>query len=163
MTITLKHHWWRTHRESRWVCTLHTAHDTSLSGLQTWAPCWVLPNSLHFWVLGLATPCSSFMSQMQGTYQKQPTSSPITHKWDRIFHPEEATHKDSFRLWRGQWQGRAFVVSATSKFKKTPLLLEKGPPMKDESNSTSFNRAILYSDNNPEIHTDAEEVASSKL
>lgn len=35
MTTTLKHHWWRPHRESRWVCTLHTAHDSSLSGLQT--------------------------------------------------------------------------------------------------------------------------------
>lgn len=55
------------------------------------------------------------------------------------------------------------VVSAANMFKKTPFLPAKGPPMQEESNSTSFNPAIVYLDNNPEMHIDAEEVASSKL
>ena len=35
--------------------------------------------------------------------------------------------------------------------------------MLEESNSTSFNPAILYLNHNPEMYIDAEEVASSKL
>lgn len=46
---------------------------------------------------------------------------------------------------------------------KAPLRLAEAPPTWAEPNSTSFNRATLSVANNPEMHIDAEEVASSKL
>lgn len=127
MTTTLRHSWWRTHREGQWVCTLLRTWQEPVR-ISHWAPCWVLPNSLNIWVLGLATPCYSLMSQMQGTCPKEPTSYPITDKRDRIFYPEEATHQGCSRLGRGQGQHRSVCDGCYKQVQENPFTVGEGPP-----------------------------------
>lgn len=85
------------------------------------------PELVKLQVLGLAAPWSSFMSQMQGACQKEPEFYPITHKWGRLFHHEEATHQDCFRQGKGGDRPRGIGDECCKTFKKTLFLQAKGP------------------------------------
>lgn len=98
-----------------------------------------------------------------GPSQKEPASYLATHKWGWIFHSEEAACQDVSGKGEGSDRARSICGECYEQVQENPFTAAKGPPKEDESNSSSFYSAILYLDNNPEMHIDAEEVASSKL
>lgn len=84
------------------------AHTPGLSGLhpRLHAGC-----SLQFLGPGSRNSCSSYVPET-GDMPKEPVSYLVTHKWDQIIHPDEATYQDCFRPGRGQGWPRSIVVSA---------------------------------------------------
>lgn len=98
-----------------------------------------------------------------GPRPKEPASYLVTHTWGWIFRSEEATCQDISGKGEGSDRARSICDECYKQVQENPFTAAKGPLMEDESNSSSFYLAILYLDNNPKMHTDAEEVASSKL
>lgn len=137
---------------------LCTAHTPGLSGLH---PGFHAGVPFNFWVLRGGTPAPHLCPRCRGHAER--TCVLPRHPQMRPDHSSWGSHLPRLVQARERAGMGKKHCGECRKFKRTPLLLAQGPPVWDESNSTSFNPATLSLDNNPEMHTDAEEVASSKL
>lgn len=156
-----QHSWYRNHKEGGEVvhksalCTAHT------QACQNFTLGSILGVPFNFWVLGGGTPVPHLCPRCRGHAER--TCVLPGHPPMRPDHSSWGSHLPRLVQARERAGMGKKHCGEGCKFKRTPLLLAQGPPTWDESDSTSFNPAALSLDKNPEMHTDAEEVAPSKL